>query len=295
MIIKLQCNGKKLAYRKLGAYVGWKIVLPVYNLTLQTDGHGTLSADTLTGHVGDTSNLSYTANNGYGFSGYSIVGGGSIQNNTYTFGNEDGIVKAWFSALPLPANTLRLRFQDGVTPTNSKGTLTQVSSSPNVWDWTYNNEYWSNAWNDNDTLLEVIDAGDTSGVKYTYQMFTNCTSLTSVSLFDTSNVITMASMFGNCTSLTSVPLFNTSNVMDMSYMFGNCTSLTSVPLFNTSKATSMEYMFYGCYKVESGALALYQQASSQRTPPAHTYAFRYCGRDTTSGAAELAQIPSDWK
>jgi len=58
----------------------------------------------------------------------------------------------------------------------------------------------------------------------------------------------------------------------------------------------MSYMFSGCYKVESGALALYQQASSQATPPStHNSAFYKCGRDTVTGAAELAQIPSDWK
>lgn len=72
---------------------------PIYTLTLQTDGHGTLSADTLTGYPEDTSILSYTANSDYAFSGYSLEGGGSLQNNTYTFGNEDGIVKAWFTEL----------------------------------------------------------------------------------------------------------------------------------------------------------------------------------------------------
>ena len=78
-------------------------VPPYYTLTLQTDGHGTLTADTLTGYPNDTSVLSYTANSDYAFSGYSLEGGGSLQNNTYTFGNEDGIVKAWFSAVPTSA------------------------------------------------------------------------------------------------------------------------------------------------------------------------------------------------
>lgn len=86
----------------LNGEVVWGVP-PYYTLTLQTDGHGTLTADTLTGYPGDNSILSYTANNDYAFSGYSIVGGGSIQNNTYTFGNEDGTVKAWFSAVPTSA------------------------------------------------------------------------------------------------------------------------------------------------------------------------------------------------
>lgn len=146
----------------------------------------------------------------------------------------------------LPAYTLRLRFADGVTPTNSYGTLTQVSSSPNVWDWTYNNPDWQDAWFSDTTLLEVI-AG------------------------------------------------NTSDVTNMRSMFNNCSSLTAVPLLDTSNVTNMRQMFQSCFKVESGALALYQQASSQANPPSeHSNTFIYCGRDTQTGAAELAQIPSSW-
>ena len=181
----------------------------------------------------------------------------------------------WPTAEPtpsLPAYTLRLRFADGVTPTNSKGTLTQVSSSPNVWDWTYNNADWLDAWYNCNTLLEVIAAGDTSNVTNTMRMFYGCSSLTSVQLFDTSNVT------------------------NMKMMFYGCSSLTSVPLFDTSKGPDMYRMFRDCYKVESGALALYQQASSQTPRPSdHEETFRNCGRDTTTGAAELAQIPSSWK
>lgn len=172
---------------------------------------------------------------------------------------------------PLPPNTLRLRFTDGHTPTNWRGTLTQVSASPNVWDWTYNYTNWSEAWEDYTPLLNVIDG-------------------------NTSNVTNMYWMFYGCNALTAVPLFDTSNVTNMNRMFGGCRELTAVPLFDTSKVTDMSYMLLSCYKVESGALALYQQASTQTTPPSsHDMTFRNCGRDTVTGAAELAQIPADWK
>lgn len=196
---------------------------------------------------------------------------------------------------PFPSYTLRLRFTEGHTPTNSKGTLTQVSASPNVWDWTYNNTNWSNAWYDyGNTLLEVID-NNTSNVTNMESLFQGCTALTSVPLFDTSNVMNMSYMFSDCSSLTSVPLFDTSKVTNMSYMFYGC-AITSVPLFDTSKVTNMRCMFYQCLKVASGALALYQQASTQTNPPTnHKSTFYNCGRDTVTGAAELAQIPSDWK
>lgn len=147
----------------------------------------------------------------------------------------------------------------------------------------------------NCTSLTTIPLFNTSSVTSMYSMFSNCTSLTTVPLFNTSSVTSMVSMFGNCTALTAVPLFNTSNVTNMSNMFGSCTSLTTVPLLNTGKVTNMSSMFIRCYNVESGALALYQQASTQANPPrSHTYTFSYCGRDTTTGAAELAQIPSNW-
>jgi surface protein len=101
-------------------------------------------------------------------------------------------------------------------------------------------------------------------------------------------------MLNECVSLTSVPLFNTSNVTNMIEMFQLCSSLKSIPLLDTSSVTDMSGMCEYCYNVESGALALYQQASSQATPPGHTNTFTRCGVYTTTGAAELAQIPSDW-
>ena len=146
------------------------------------------------------------------------------------------------------------------------------------------------------TSLTTVPLFDTSSVTNMNSMFQNCTSLTSVPLFDTSSVTYMSSMFHNCALLTSVPLFNTSMVTDIDSMFLNCISLTSVPLFNTSSVRFMYTMFLNCKKVQSGALALYQQASTQANPPSsHTRAFKNCGSETTTGAAELAQIPDDWK
>ena len=144
--------------------------------------------------------------------------------------------------------------------------------------------------------LESVPLFDTSNVTDMDSMCGVCLKLTSVRLFNTVKVITMQNMFDNCRKLTSVPLFDTSNVTIMDMMFNYCEQLTNIPLFNTSKVTDMDYMLYGCSKIESGALALYQQASSQANPPTnHEKTFYNCGSDTVNGAAELAQIPSDWK
>lgn len=183
-------------------------------------------------------------------------------------------IKVWFAGSETPASlpdyTIRLKFTDGVTPTFSKGTAVQVSESPNIWDLTYENSDWSELLKNNSDLIEVIEA-------------------------NTEDVVNMSSMFSGCLILTSVALFDTSNVTNMSDMFINCNYLTTIPLFDTSNVTTTNYMFNNCYYVESGALALYQQMSSQTNPPSsHIGTFINCGRETETGAAELAQIPADW-
>ena len=249
-----------------------------------------------------------------------------------------------YNPLGLPPYTIRLQFTSGVTPTFARGSATQVSSSPNVWDLTYSDYDWSIILGEQYNLEQVLGANttgvtnmanmfyddtsltsvalfDTSAVTGhgAYSMFCRCSALTSVPLFDLSSVTSMAEMFEGCTSLTTVPLFDTSSVTNMNQAFSRCTSLTTVPLFdtssvtnfssmfngcsaltavpllNTSSAGNVSNMFYYCHNVQSGALALYQQMSTQSTPPvSHANCFVYCGDRTTTGAAELAQIPTSW-
>lgn len=70
----------------------------------------------------------------------------------------------------------------------------------------------------------------------------------------------------------------------------------TIPLFDTTALTDVTNCFYECYFVDGGQLALYQQMSTQTNPPTlHSRCFNNCGIYTQTGAAELAQIPSDWK
>ena len=177
--------------------------------------------------------------------------------------------------LNLPTNTVRVRTNDGQPPVrgeySSYETATLVTGTSDVYD-VYK-----------------------SGTDFIATLY-GATNVIEVLGANTTGITRMRSLLYECTALTSVALFNTSSVTDMMYMFFNCSSLTSIPLFNTSSVTMMDAAFYECRKVESGALALYQQVSSQANPPStHTYVFYNCGIDTTTGAAELAQIPSDWK
>lgn len=219
--------------------------------------------------------------------------------------------------LYLPPYTIRCKFSSGYMPTMGDS-QTLVDASANIWDIYKSGTDWNSLFNGNTQLEEVI-AANTTGVTNMATMFNGCWSLTSVPLFDTSLVTDMSNMFRLCTYLASVPLFDTSSVTNMAAMFTGCTYLTSVPLFDTGSVTNMydmfslcanlasmplfdtssvsnmNYMFNNCYAVESGALALYRQASTQANPPTnHTKTFTNCGRDTVTGAAELAQIPTSW-
>ena len=241
-------------------------------------------------------------------------------------------IKIWpedtdpYNPLNLPPNTVRVRTNDGLVPYKFNGassatyeTATLVEGTSDVYDVYKSGTDFSFLFQRSNNIVEVLGANtagitdmsamfdyctsltsvalfDTSSVTDMRILFRECSSLTSVPLFETSSVTNMEDMFYNCSSLTTVPLFNTSSVTNMEYMFYRCSSLASVPLFDTSSVTNMEYMFYNCKKVQSGALALYQQASTQANPPSnHTKTFYRCGDNTTTGAAELAQIPEDWK
>lgn len=180
-----------------------------------------------------------------------------------------------YNPLGLPPNTVRVRTDDGNRPggymgTPSYTTATLVPGTTNVYD--------------------VYKSG-TNFRSFLY----GCTNLVEVLGANTTGITNMGYMFTYCFSLATVPLFDTTSVTNMYGMFESCKSLTAIPLFNTSKVTNMSSAFESCSNVETGALALYQQASTQATPPTnHTNTFYYCGSNTTTGAAELAQIPSSW-
>ena len=191
--------------------------------------------------------------------------------------------------LPEPeAMTLRFQFSDksyDPTGVTSKGTWTKVQHPfSNIWDWTYNEATWREAFYNKftspDNIVDIIDAGDTSGVTSLYRTFSggadssyvhyirsfclfdtsnvtnmketfvNCI-MESVPEYDTSNVTNMVSMFQGCENLKRLPLFNTSKVTGMAQMLADCNNLEEVPLFDTSSVSSMSAMLLSCYKLRN--------------------------------------------
>lgn len=166
--------------------------------------------------------------------------------------------------------------------------------------------------------LTKVNLFDTSSATRVDGMFALCTSLPTVPLFDTSNVTDFSSMFWEAQSVTGVPLFDTSKGVDMS-RFLYMTAITECPLFDTSNATSLDSFIGDCWNlvtipdldvssclnadwiciadtaVTGGTLNLYNKLAALDPVPTHDQAFTNCGKDTVTGAAELAQIPDSWK
>jgi surface protein len=164
-----------------------------------------------------------------------------------------------YNPLNLPAYTIRIKFTDEYDPhdrwPDSNWTeLTQVSTSPNVWDIKklQNQTNWSSMVGSdqgvNNDILEILGANST-GVTNMSEMFYQLESLRSVAIFDTSSVENMNSMFAGCNSITTIPLFDTSSVTNMESMFNDCDSLATVPLLNTSNVQDMSEMFKYCTRL----------------------------------------------
>lgn len=153
------------------------------------------------------------------------------------------------------------------------------------------------------TSLITAPILDMSHADSTYAMFFNCSSLVNIPQYASNMLADASYMFADCSSLVTVPLFNFINLRTTRSMFEDCTSLTALPAFSsaTLHLVSATYaMFEGCINVESGIVDFYNSLINKSglvTHPVTDYArtFRDCGSNTVTGAAELAQIPSDWK
>lgn len=290
---------------------------PIRNLTLSQQIGGTITANKTTGWDGDDITLSYTTDAYYTFDSYSLTGSTLYNTNKFKFTGSDVTAKANF-ILNLPTNYIRVKFKNGYNPTQGN-TQTIVDSTNNIWDIYKQSNNWDTLFSNCTDLTDVI-GGNTSAITSTQSMFNGCTALSSMNLFNTQNVKYSNMMFKNCYRISSVPLYDFSNVVDTTNMFNNCSSLYSIPSFNFNKATNMNGTFHSCISltsiplfnmpsvnsmmqtfwrctnVKTGAYNLYKQVSAKVTDSySHTGCFFECGINTTQGAAELAQIPSDWK
>ena len=125
----------------------------------------------------------------------------------------------------------------------------------------------------NCSSLNTISLLDTSKVTNMTGMFKTCISLTTVPLLDTSKVTKMQEMFSGCSALTTIPLLDTSSVTNMTSIFKTCTSLTTIPLLDTSSITNIWRIFNNCSNIENiGGFQNLGNAYS-KTASANTYQY----------------------
>ena len=136
------------------------------NVTLQTDGHGTIAANKMSGFIGDQVTLSNTAATNYSFSGYTITGA-TLTGNKFNFIGNDVIAKAWFTGYSGKNVSYTLRGVDTFTGNvnlntnnviNFVPTTTEAAKSYSVTR-TYNTATvpWTPIWNGTAVNLTFTD------------------------------------------------------------------------------------------------------------------------------------------
>lgn len=194
--------------------------------------------------------------------------------------------------------------------------LTWTHVSGDIYDFTYNNTQWNNGssnglfnkysyksgsmtfypMSSEITECDVIDSNLT-GVEDVNRLFNSCPRIVNCILKNTSSIVNAQSLFySNSIKLETINALDLSSATNISYLFRGCKYLTSPLNITLSGAvTDCRNAFQNCYLVPSGALTIYNSLSGQATPPSnHSNCFTDCGRDSVTGAAELAQIPSGW-
>lgn len=101
------------------------------------------------------------------------------------------------------------------------------------------------------TTINNINSWNTSEIDDMSEMFSGCTNFNQALSFDTSAVTNMDNMFFNAITFNSPLTFNTESVITMKGMFTSCESFDQALSFNTSVVENMSYMFIGTYVFNS--------------------------------------------
>lgn len=135
---------------------------------------------------------------------------------------------------------------------------------------------------------------NTNGLQYLGEMFDSCGNLKYLPTINTTNVTNWTQFAWGCGSVTSVPNYDMSAAQSIYGMLMG-TAITEIPDFNfTSAMQGCSHAFRNCYNVQTGILRAYNKLSQYVANDDHEDTFLSCGSNTVTGAAELAQIPSDW-
>lgn len=213
--------------------------------------------------------------------------------------------------------TMRFEFSDySYDPTSESwidGSFwTQVSSSPNVWDFTYVASVWGTSYVETQPFKgRFVDRGNTvrvlggnlQGVTGAYMLLAANTALTEVLTFDTSTLQTLEYMFYGCTLLQTIPLLNLASARTVVSMCQGCTALTSIPSIDFSSVLFCSQTFSGCtnlvnvpaldFSSATNFVSLFESCKSLTSAPimancGNVTDFTYCFR----GCTNLTYVPN---
>lgn len=183
----------------------------------------------------------------------------------------NGVVMDWDSLNPLnlPPFTVRFQFNNldqGYDPTSSGetwksgATWTQVSSSPNVWDYhrpdpSWVGEFEGNTWGRYTNSYASILGMNTTGITTMTRMLSRIKFMEPIPSFDISGTTSLSGLFMDSSFLGTredhLPILNTSHITFMDNVFNNCnfgnTTIhrTGYPMpdWDVSNVTDMASMF----------------------------------------------------
>ena len=176
-----------------------------------------------------------------------------------TFNGHTLVIKEYRIPFVVPGGTITLQFSDSsYDPTSGTWAAgsrwNQVSSSPNVWEYTHTTSSWleefKNKFTSSSNLVSILGF-NTYGITTLESAFEGCTALNSIDLFSLRNITTINKLFKGCTRLTTIPLLDTSHIEHASGLFEGCTALTTVPLLDLSSNYDASGMFKGCIALTS--------------------------------------------
>lgn len=152
--------------------------------------------------------------------------------------------------------------------------------------------------------LETVGTYDASSATTIERMYFCCEKLKRVNPMSVKAGCNMSRVFDTLventseqyqSSLEEIPNWNWTKASNLAKVFRGCTALTSIPDMGVpTNATTCASMFENCPNISSGITRAYNNLSSSSSITTHTSTFKNCGSNTTTGSAELAQIPQDW-
>lgn len=186
----------------------------------------------------------------------------------------------------LPHYTVRFQFTNSALDPNSlnvsDGTWTQVSTEPNIWDYTKtsNTSVWTDLFNG---ILTTTNLGG-----YCYVLGANLE-------YDITRLPSGQRMFKDCTGLLRVLSYiDMAHFTTQASMFEGCTNLQACPNLLVMYTYDVSRMYYGCTNVSWGIKDAYNWLSQHSCAMYFYDCFTNCGTNTQSGVNELHTVATDW-